>query len=650
MTEDLPISLAHLALDSLPDGAAVVGPDRIVLTTNRRWRERREAAPALYPRVGGYYPDEDGPAAVDLAADVESILEGERESFARTVDDVGVVVRVRGFDRGDQRHAVVISTAEQSATDWPVAGGPLLDAVADSIQIYDADAGQVHYNERAARRLGLDDRIVSAGSSTIRRVRERLSADSLEAYDAAVETILDGEADERRFEIELETAEEGPSVADLRMTPLEGEDGPEGTRRGVVSVARDVTNYRRELRELEQRGHARETLFRVTLIVQDIIGGLVEETRRPDIEVAVIDHLDRSELYRFAFVGRHHPARDDLLEYTSAGIGETDAAAVGRTLLTEHGDLVRTGEVRILSLDGFDLPGVDGDAVAIPLTYGSAVYGLLCIGLGRSQPTARELSAFEVLGDVVGFAINAARHRRLATADLVTELEFELDGGNALLASLSAKLDCTLTVDSAVPLDGKTQVQYLSADGTSGEELSTAVENIGGVEDLTLFDADDGSARVALTVSDDSALVALAEHGATVRDAHAEEGRARVTAVIAADENARELVAALQAAFPAVELAGKRDVEDRSSTVPTAAAQATEQLTDRQMAALESAYRSGYYETPRESTAQEVAESMGIASSTLHQHLQAAHRKLLTGVFEDDSDGPIRSGRTGPEP
>ena len=649
MTEDLPISLAHLALDALPEGAAVVDPDRIILTANRQWRERRETAAALHPRVGEHYPGEDGSTTADLAADVESVLAGERESFVRSIDDAGVVVRVQGFDRGDQRHAVVTSTVEQSTTDWPGGGGQLLDVLADSIQIYDADAGQVYYNETAARRLGLDEQVISASSSAIRRVRERLSEDSLKAYDAAVEAILEGEADERRFEIELETAEAGPSVADLRMTPLGGEESVERTR-GVVSVARDVTNYRRELRELEQRGHARETLFRVTLIVQDLIGGLVEETRRPDIEAAVVDHFDRSELYPFAFVGRHHPAREDLLEYTSSGMDETDAAAVGRTLLTEHGDLVRTGEVRILSLDGFDLPGVDGDAVAVPLTYGSAVYGLLCIGLGRSQPTARELSAFEVLGDVVGFAINAARHRRLATADLVTELEFELDSGGALLASLSAELDCSLTVDSAVPLDGDTQVQYLSVDGASGEELSAAVEDVDGVEDLTLFDADRGSARAALTVSDGSALVALAEHGATVRDAHAEEGQARVTAAIAADENAREMVAALQAAFPAVELVGKRDVEDRSSTVPAAAAGATERLTDRQMAVLESAYRAGYYETPRESTAEEVAESMGIASSTLHQHLQAAHRKLLTGVFEDDSDGPIRPDRIDPEP
>lgn len=646
MTEDPPVSLAHLALDALPDGAAVVDPDRVVLTTNRSWRERREAGTPLHPSVGERFPGAGGSADADLVTDVESVLEGERESFVRRADDAGVVVRVRGFDRGERRHAVVTSTAERPATHWPAAGGPLLDAVGDPVQIHDAAAGRMYFNEAAARRFGLDERVLPVGGSAVRRVRERLSSDSLETYDAAIEAIVEGEADERRFEIELATAEEGPTVTELRMTPLE----IDGERRGVIGVSRDVTNYRRELRELEQRGHARETLFRVTLIVQDLIGGLVEETRRPDIEAAVVDHFDRSELYRFAFVGRHHPARDDLLEYTSAGIDETDAAAVGRTLLTEHADLVRTGEVRILSLDGFDLPGADGDAVAVPLTYGSAVYGLLCIGLGRSEPTASELSAFEVLGDVVGFAINAARHRRLATADLVTELEFELDGGGALLASLSADLGGALTVDSAVPLDGGTQIQYLTVDEASGEALSAAVEDADGVEDVTLFDADEGSARAALTVSGESALVALAEHGATVREAHAETGRARVTAAIAADENTRELVAALQAAFPAAELVGKRDVEDRSSTVPAAVPQATERLTDRQLAALESAYRAGYYESPRESTAQEVAQSMGIASSTLHQHLQAAHRKLLAGVFEEEPAEALRTERIGPEP
>ena len=58
-------------------------------------------------------------------------------------------------------------------------------------------------------------------------------------------------------------------------------------------------------------------------------------------------------------------------------------------------------------------------------------------------------------------------------------------------------------------------------------------------------------------------------------------------------------------------------------------------LTDRQHQAVETAYRAGYFEWPRENTAQEVAESMGISSPTLHRHLRKAQNELLTEFLDE---------------
>lgn len=50
---------------------------------------------------------------------------------------------------------------------------------------------------------------------------------------------------------------------------------------------------------------------------------------------------------------------------------------------------------------------------------------------------------------------------------------------------------------------------------------------------------------------------------------------------------------------------------------------------------LETASGVGYYAWPRKATAEEVAAELGIASSTLHQHLRAAEGKLVAAFFED---------------
>lgn len=59
-------------------------------------------------------------------------------------------------------------------------------------------------------------------------------------------------------------------------------------------------------------------------------------------------------------------------------------------------------------------------------------------------------------------------------------------------------------------------------------------------------------------------------------------------------------------------------------------------LTDRQLEVLEAAYEMGYFERPKEANATEIAERLGIAQSTLTEHLMAAQRKLLDDALEVD--------------
>ena len=55
-----------------------------------------------------------------------------------------------------------------------------------------------------------------------------------------------------------------------------------------------------------------------------------------------------------------------------------------------------------------------------------------------------------------------------------------------------------------------------------------------------------------------------------------------------------------------------------------------DELTDRQREVIRTAYESGYYEVPRETTTEAVAAELDIDPSTVAEHLQRAERNLLS--------------------
>ncbi|MFB6194399.1 MAG: GAF domain-containing protein [Halobaculum sp.] len=57
-------------------------------------------------------------------------------------------------------------------------------------------------------------------------------------------------------------------------------------------------------------------------------------------------------------------------------------------------------------------------------------------------------------------------------------------------------------------------------------------------------------------------------------------------------------------------------------------------LTDRQREILSAAYQLGYYDSPKRIGGDGLAERFDVSRSTVHQHLRAAERKVLGGVFD----------------
>ena len=286
-------------------------------------------------------------------------------------------------------------------------------------------------------------------------------------------------------------------------------------------------------------------------------------------------------------------------------------------------------------------------AVAVPAAYEGVVHGALCVVAADGDPVeAPERRALAALGRCLGRAVTADRWRELLHSDAVTEVEFHTTDGGAFLARASERLNCRIELASTVDVDDDVSRAYLSVEGAGPQEFAATVESAPGVSDFRVIETREAGCSASVRLAGGSLVRALIDHGATVRDASAADGRVRVVADFPEGTNVRPVADGLRDRFVDVRLASKESVARSPRTASSLRDGIADRFTDRQWAALSAAYHGGYFDWPRGSTAEEVADGMGVSSPTFHNHLRKAQRALLDGVFEE-GDGPL--GREGDE-
>ena len=172
-------------------------------------------------------------------------------------------------------------------------------------------------------------------------------------------------------------------------------------------------------------------------------------------------------------------------------------------------------------------------------------------------------------------------------------------------------------------------IQYLHVDGAEPERVVEAVDN--GETDSEAYVTRTQDSIVEMHGSS-SLSVQLSESGGRLRTAVARPDGVRIVVESSADADARAIRDVVERANPDIELTSKRESNQSLHDDPSPSPLSS--LTDRQRTVLRAAYLAGYYDWPRERTAEEVAESLDIASPTLHQHLRRAERNLLDVLFD----------------
>jgi DNA-binding NarL/FixJ family response regulator/putative methionine-R-sulfoxide reductase with GAF domain/DNA-binding CsgD family transcriptional regulator len=413
-------------------------------------------------------------------------------------------------------------------------------------------------------------------------------------------------------------------------------------------------SLREHERELAAQNRRLESLNRTNELIREIDQALVQARTREAIEQAVCDLLTREDRFAFAWIGG--PADDGIESRTRGG---DDGGYLESISLSADGGAappsaatLESGEVTLTSNVAAELRGAPWrkaalardlqSAISVPLIYDDISYGVLTVY--ATEPGTfddRLADVFEELGETIANAMNAVETRRALLTDTVVELELAFRDTEGLLGRLARVVDCEVEYDGTVPQsDGTTRV-FFSTRGCPAEDVRAVAADAPGIGELELISGADGDGggrtRFEAAVPGTTVPLAIVGCGAVVRSIDIGDDGVRAVVELPESTEVRTFLDRLAETYPETELLARRDRERAGPDAGPPRAALTEQLTDRQLEALQTAYLTGYFEWPRERTGEEVAESLGITQPTLNAHLRAAERKLCEMLFAGDA-------------
>lgn len=275
--------------------------------------------------------------------------------------------------------------------------------------------------------------------------------------------------------------------------------------------------------------------------------------------------------------------------------------------------------------------------VSVPIAYNEVQYGVLSVYADSAEEFDGAFGdMLAELGTTAANAINGIETRRSLRSESTTELDLRVADRDAPLSRIADALGASVRFDGVVPdLDGGSLL-YVTADA----ELDPLEDALADVERVRSLGGTVGEHSAEIRFYGDTTTVAerLTDLGAAIEVATADAEGVDVTVDLPRDRDVRSVVESLSGSFESVDLRARCDRDAALRTPGEFLGALEDELTDRQYETARTAYLSGYFDWPRASSGEEVAEALDIAQPTFSRHLRTAERKVFDLLFGADVD------------
>ncbi len=398
--------------------------------------------------------------------------------------------------------------------------------------------------------------------------------------------------------------------------------------------------------ELADRTRRLERASRVSDLLRDVVGALVRATAREEVERRVCERLAEEEGVALAWIGAVPPDDEALVPRTWAGNGEEylddaplsvggaepaarTAASGSRTSVSVTDHLHDHEWARTASDWGYQ------SVVAVPLVYGETTYGVAAVYARDPEALEGTEDVLAELGEFVGYAINGTETKQGVLADRVTELELRIPAPDTFANAVAALAGEPVQYLEITPAaDGRARLLF-GLDDVPVEEVLALESEFVGVESLR--HVGDGERHLfRATVTGQTIAATLLSCGGLPDEVVARSDETVAVVSLPAQLDVRVFLDRVRETYPGAELIARHDRsrrEDRHD--PYGAIDA--KLTERQREVLATAYESGFFESPRETTGAELADLFDVSQPTITHHLREGQRRLFAVLFGDDS-------------
>ncbi|ELZ09475.1 PAS domain S-box [Halovivax asiaticus JCM 14624] len=420
-----------------------------------------------------------------------------------------------------------------------------------------------------------------------------------------------------------------------------------GALLGAVGIVRDDRDRNAREETLARQQERLAILNDLHDIVSDVTAAALEGSTRDEIEDAVCTKLVQSDAYAGACIAEVDPTGSELQPRIERGFdGYADEVTISTDPESPLGQgpaarAVRTREVQTC-------PNVQADptfepwrevaarhgfsgCVAIPICHESTLYGLLCLYTDRDDAFDEdERAVIGQLGETVGHAISAAERKRAMMSDDIIEIGLQCRDFFETLG-LSHSPSGTAEFHQTVPVGDDSYVLYGTASdgGLAAVEALVDADETPQYESYEVISTDGDEASFEITLANAPIPSVVAANGGYVDDVQLVDGDLFTRVHLPPGADVSRLIAGLRDNYPGIEPVTRRQKTKRRLTEDDVSSVLESALTERQLAALKAGYYAGFFEWPRDSSGEDVAETLDISPATFHQHVRTAERKIL---------------------